>query len=116
MKAALTNADGRGAYRGGRRSLRGRRQVSLPTAMWSAASKPEVVPYARHEDQDQQRLRRMRRLCQRQLQRHDQKTEGRYETNPACATEGALRAGCHKGHRPASAYCGGCHNFEYKVP
>ncbi|KAB1317813.1 cytochrome c3, partial [Bacteroides ovatus] len=23
---------------------------------------------------------------------------------------------CHKGHKPGVNYCGGCHNFVYKVP
>lgn len=45
------------------------------------------------------------------------KTEGRYETNPHAQHEGALPCTeCHKGHKAGVNYCGGCHNFEYKVP
>ena len=44
------------------------------------------------------------------------RTEGRYETNPHAQHEGLLPCTeCHKGHKPGVNYCGGCHNFEYKV-
>ena len=46
-----------------------------------------------------------------------QKTEGRYEVNPHAQHEGALPCSeCHKGHKAGVNYCGGCHNFVYKVP
>lgn len=45
------------------------------------------------------------------------KTAGKYETNPHGQHEGALPCTeCHKGHKPGVNYCGGCHNFEFKVP
>ena len=45
------------------------------------------------------------------------RTEGRFETNPHAQHEGLLPCTeCHKGHKPGVNYCGGCHNFEYKVP
>lgn len=46
-----------------------------------------------------------------------QRTEGRYETNPHAQHEGLLPCiECHKGHKEGVNYCGGCHNFEFKVP
>lgn len=45
------------------------------------------------------------------------RTDGRYETNPHAQHEGLLPCiECHKGHKEGVNYCGGCHNFEYKVP
>lgn len=45
------------------------------------------------------------------------RTDGRFEVNPHAQHEGALPCSeCHKGHKPGVNYCGGCHNFEYKVP
>ena len=45
------------------------------------------------------------------------KTEKRYEVNPHAQHEGALPCSeCHKGHKPGVNYCGGCHNYTYKVP
>jgi len=45
------------------------------------------------------------------------KTDGKYETNPHGQHEGALPCSeCHKGHKAGVNYCGGCHNFVFKVP
>lgn len=45
------------------------------------------------------------------------KTEGRHETNPHAQHEGLLPCTeCHKGHKEGVNYCGGCHNFGFKVP
>lgn len=45
------------------------------------------------------------------------KTDGKYEVNPHAQHEGALPCSeCHQGHKEGKNYCGGCHNFVYKVP
>lgn len=45
------------------------------------------------------------------------KTEGKYEVNPHAQHDGALPCTeCHKGHKEGVNYCGGCHNYTYKVP
>lgn len=55
--------------------------------------------------------------CHGDYQAMIKKTEGKYETNPHAQHEGALPCSeCHKGHKPGVNYCGGCHNFVYKVP
>ncbi len=55
--------------------------------------------------------------CHGDYQAMIKKTAGKYETNPHGQHEGALPCTeCHKGHKPGVNYCGGCHNFEYKVP
>lgn len=55
--------------------------------------------------------------CHGDYQAMIKKTEGKYETNPHAQHEGALPCSeCHKGHKPSVNYCGGCHNFVYKVP
>lgn len=55
--------------------------------------------------------------CHGDYQAMIKKTDGRYEVNPHGQHEGALPCSeCHKGHKPGVNYCGGCHNFVYKVP
>lgn len=46
-----------------------------------------------------------------------EKTKGRYEVNPHAQHDGLLPCTeCHKGHKAGVNYCGGCHNYTYKVP
>lgn len=46
-----------------------------------------------------------------------EKSKGKYEVNPHGQHEGALPCSeCHKGHKESVNYCGGCHNYTYKVP
>ncbi len=55
--------------------------------------------------------------CHGDYKKMIERTKGRYEVNPHAQHDGALPCTeCHKGHKAGVNYCGGCHNYTYKVP